>query len=97
MPLSAKEAEKKAEALRRKALQSDARAGADGLGEHHGSGLSKLLASAKHKLHLGPTGVDMEHAGSGGAGVVSRSRSLEGESGALPRVARVWAGWRLWV
>lgn len=82
MPISAKEAARKSEALRRKAMLRSASEG--GLGEEQGSGLLRLLANAKHKLHVpgfGAGGGDVERAGSGDA---EKSDSLEDAQG-LPR------------
>ena len=62
VPLNPKEAAKRSEALRRKALQrAHSRAA---MGEAHSSGLGKLLEAAKHKLHL-PLGGDLERMASG--------------------------------
>jgi hypothetical protein len=75
VPISAKEAARKSEALRRKAMLRSASEG--GLGEEQGSGLLRLLANAKHKLHVpgfGAGGGDVERAGLGDA---EKSDSLE--------------------
>ena len=62
MPLRPKEAAKRREALRRKALQR-AHSRVE-LGEPHNSGLGRLIEAAKNKLHL-PLGGDLERMGSG--------------------------------
>lgn len=62
VPLRPKEAAKRSEALRRKALQrAHSRTQ---LGEPHNSGLGRLIEAAKNKLHL-PLGGDLERVGSG--------------------------------
>lgn len=93
VPLGAKQAVKQAEALRRKALQKTTKGGEGDL-EGHSSGLGRLLAATKQKLHLPLVGGDVERAASGGMG--DGSRSVEEEAGERLLCSGCWdAGMRL--
>ncbi|KAL4857919.1 ATP-binding cassette sub-family G member 2 [Chlorella vulgaris] len=84
VPQRPKEAAKKAEALRRKAMQSQAAARQGrALGGEQGSGtLSRIISSARTKLHVpaafgGSGSGDVERAGSGGSSHMERAASAE--------------------
>lgn len=90
VPLRPKEAAKRREALRRKALQR-AHSRVE-LGEPHNSGLGRLIEAAKNKLHL-PLGSDLERMGSGE--LAPRSPSAAEQAGECGSCG-VWSGWAGW-
>jgi hypothetical protein len=79
VPLAPSQAAKKAEALRHKAMQRTPTRGHLSAGEGSvGSGLGRLLASAKHKLSLPHGSGDVERA-AGSAGGVHMARTTSAE------------------